>query len=66
MNKSKIAVVGMAFRFGDVSNIDELHALLIEKKECVKELSPQRKKLLGLSPEKKIYTYELYQWYRIF
>ena len=53
MNKSKIAVVGMAFRFGDVSNIDELHALLIEKKECVKELSPQRKKLLGLSPEKK-------------
>ena len=28
MNKSKIAVVGMAFRFGDVSNIDELHALL--------------------------------------
>ena len=37
MNKSKIAVVGMAFRFGDVSNIDELHALLIEKKECVKE-----------------------------
>ena len=53
MNKNEIAVIGMAFRFGDASDENELHALLTDKRECVSEISQRRKELLGLSSEKE-------------
>ncbi len=51
--KKDIAIIGMAGRFADANNVDELYLNLRNGKDSVKEISPQRIKDTTLPPDEK-------------
>lgn len=53
MKASDIAITGIGIRISGADDTDGLHNILVNKTDCIKDLSDDRKKTLGLDSSKK-------------